>query len=473
MAVTFKNPALAYYIEPTAYGVAPTLSNSPGLNSDQAKLQFTRLVSEDLNASFTREISNEIRGDAQTSGSVITSASGSGTISIQYSLDTYDEILPGVLFSEHAAVGDISERSKGWLSFSHTADVAGLAPGASTITGDVVTTTADLDASSTIEDGDYIYISGSGISNIDGVWKVSTIVGTAITLVNDTGETNVQTYAGLTSGASIGSPTIYIMQDICENGTNDITYGLVRAYSDTSRAGAATADTTDLNDVEWSIFRGAYFTSLQLSVAPGQAGWTGSFSVLFKDEVTVTDVTSAAPGSGLTVAAWNETTAPNSNPLPDAITGVAQITVFTAGVASGAGKRFDALSLNVNISNNSEEVSALRNRGALCINQGETTATVDIELIYGEDGNELHQAMLDNDEFGIEFAVQDADNRCQLWRFPKCRLTSERPNPGKNQPIVQTLNLQVEAGGTDYGGAAGVAKMIEIIRFYAPEDYFA
>ena len=160
---------------------------------------------------------------------------------------------------------------------------------------------------------------------------------------------------------------------------------------------------------------------------------------------------------------WNETLAPNNNPLPDAINGVAQITVSGGGVT----KRFDALSLNVNINNNAEEVSALRNRGALAINQGTMSATVDMELLYGDEGNAFHAAMLSNDEFSVEYAIQDGDGRAQLWRFPKCRITSERPNPGKNAPIVQNLSFSVESGGTDYTGAAD-AKMIEILRFYAP-----
>ena len=46
-------------------------------------------------------------------------------------------------------------------------------------------------------------------------------------------------------------------------------------------------------------------------------------------------------------------------------------------------------------------------------------------------------------------------------------MTSERPNPGRNAPIVQSLSFQVEAGGTDYAGSTG-AKMVECIRFYAP-----
>lgn len=461
MAVQFKNLGFAYYPEAN-YGVAPTLAATPG--TGETKLQFTRLVSEDFNTAFSREDSNEVRGDAQTSGSVITSASGAGSISIQYSLDTYDEIIPGVLFSEHEAQGDIGDRNRGWLSLGHVSDVAGLTAGATQIAVDVITTTNDL--SSSISAGDWIYITGTGNANVDSVYKVDSISTTAITLVNDTGEADIQTYAGVGLNAALGTPTIYLMQDVCENGTNDMTYGFVRAYSDSSAAG--TVSTSGLTDCEWAIFRGAYVTSLQLSVAPGQAGWTGTFSTLFKDEATTTDATTAATGSNLVVSNWDETAAPNGNALPDAITGVAQITVSGGDVT----KRFDALSMNVNISNNSEEVSALRNRGALCINQGTTTASIDMELIYGDNGNALHTAMLNNDAFSVEFAIQDGEGKAQLWRFPKCRLTSERPNPGKNAPIVQNLSFSVEAGGTDYAGSTG-AKMVEVLRFYAPADHAA
>lgn len=455
MAVQFKNLGLAYYTEST-YGTAPALAASP--TTGQTKLQFTRLVSEDFNTTFSREESNEVRGDAQTSGSVITGASGAGSISIQYSLDTYDELLPGLMFSEHVAQGDISDRDKGWLSFGNTGgDLATSVTSASLSGNDL---TIDQDLSTPIVAGDYIYISESGANNLDGVWRVASINATTIALTNDTGAADVETYVGTTSVAAVIE--IRVMQDICENGTGEMTYGFVRAYSDSSLAGQG-ASASGLGSCQWAIFRGAYVTSLQLSVAPGQAGWTGTFTTLFKDETTTTDAQVAATGSGLQVTDWDQTNAPNTNALPDAITGVAQITISGGGVTG----RFDALSMNVNMSNNSEEVSALRNRGALCINQGQFSATIDMELIYGEDGNALHSAMLNNDAFEIEFAIQDGEGRAQLWRFPKCRLTSERPNPGRNAPIVQTLNFQVEAGGTDYAGLTG-AKMVECLRFYAP-----
>ena len=456
MAVQFKNLGLAYYTE-SAYGTAPAFSNGAPPATGQTRLQFTRLVSEDFNTTFSREESNEVRGDAQTSGSVITGASGAGSISIQYSLDTYDELLPGLMFSEHAAEGDINARNKGWLSFSHTSGnlCTAVSPA---LSGNILTIGDDLTAQVSV--GDYIYISESGANNLDGVWKVSAIDLTTITLTDNTGAADVEAYVGTTTVAA--GIEIRVMQDICENGTGEMTYGFVRAYSDSSLAGQG-ASASGLGSCQWAIFRGAYITSLQLSVAPGQAGWTGTFTTLFKDETTTTDAQVAATGSGLQVTNWDQTNAPNTNALPDAITGVAQITISGGGVTG----RFDALSMNVNMSNNSEEVSALRNRGALCINQGTFSATIDMELIYGEDGNALHSAMLNNDAFEIEFAIQDGEGRAQLWRFPKCRLTSERPNPGRNAPIVQTLNFQVEAGGTDYAGSAG-AKMVECIRFYAP-----
>ena len=454
MAVNFKNLGLAYFTE-ASYGVAPTMASTP--TSGQTKLQFTRLVSEDFNTAFSREESNEVRGDAQTSGSVITSASGAGSISIQYSLDTYDELLPGLMFSEHVAQGDIQARDKGWLSFSHTSGNLCTAVTPS-LAGNILTIGDDLTTDVSV--GDYIYISESGSNNLDGVFKVAAIDTTTITLTNDTGEADVATYVGTT--AVDAGIEIRVMQDICENGTGEMTYGFVRAYSDASLAGQGSA-TTGLASCQWAIFRGAYVTGLQLSVAPGQAGWTGTFSTLFKDETTVTDATSAATGSGLQVQNWDQTAEPNTNALPDAITGVAQIKISGGGVT----KRFDALSMNVNMSNNSEEVSALRNRGALCINQGSFSASIEMELIYGDEGNALHAAMLNNDAFEIEFAIQDGEGRAQLWRFPKCRVTSERPNPGRNAPIVQSLSFQVEAGGTDYAGSTG-AKMVECIRFYAP-----
>lgn len=465
MAVTYKNPSLAFYIEDDDKGV-PTFSNAAaGL-----KLQFLRLVSEDLNTQFSREESNEIRGDAQSSGSVITSASGAGSVSIQYSLDTYDEMLAGVLFSDYATSATRTTgrtgRDWGWSDLTGGGAVTTSQSGDWSVSGDVLTLTG---GSVTLSDDDIILIAGSGEQNLDGVWRVDGAVSASatITLHNDTGEADIETYLDTASGSA--TLTITKPEQLCRNGTNDVTFGFVRCYTDTSKAGTAAASSTELTDgsQDWAQFRGVYLTSLQLSVAPGQAGWTGTFSTLFSDELVVT-----TPSTTI-VDDWDKTAAANANPLPDAINGVAQITVRNK--TSGAVKRHDALSMNVNVSNNSEEVQALRNRGALCINQGTLSATLDMEIIY--EGSVFHTAMLDDDLFEIEFVVKDSDGKAQLWRFPACRMTSERPNPGKNQPIVQTLSFTAEAGGTPFGSAylvdadVSTTKMVEVARFYDAEAF--
>lgn len=475
MAVTYKNPSLAFYVEDTTYGEAPTLSTSAG----GKKLKFMRLVNEDLNATFSREESNEIRGDAQTSGSVITGASGSGNISIQYSLETYDQLLPGLLFAE-STDGAWEDNDYGWTE--NAADPSISLSGGATFAANTLTLTGV--ASAPVASGDWIYLADTGVQNLDGAWKVKTATSdtnSTLELYNDTGNaTDIAGYAGITgtlalpTGASLSK-----VRDVCRNGTNEVTYGFVRSYSDTSLAGSSTSSTTGLTGVEWSIFRGAYVTSMQLSVAPGQAGWTGSFTTLFKGETSVQDIlTSPATGSKLQVTDWQMTEAPNSKSLPDAINGVGQITIkpYSGGAekqeVSGSGhepRRYDALSLNMNISNNSEEVSALRNQGALCVNQGTTSATIDVELIYDEDGRRIHDEMAADGSFCVEVCIKDADGFAQLWRFPKCKLTSERPNAGKNQPIVQSVQFTVEAGGTPLTGT-DAAKMIEVARFYRPSQ---
>jgi hypothetical protein len=219
-----------------------------------------------------------------------------------------------------------------------------------------------------------------------------------------------------------------------------------------------------LDGVDVAVFRGAFVTTMQLSVAPGQAGWTGSLSVLHAGEESATDIVAAPLAlSGFQLTNWNLSSAINTNPLPDAILGVANVKLRKIGVADGT--RIDPLSLNLSISNNSSEVSALRNAGALAVIQGSTSASVDMEVIY--ESSLLHDSMIADDAYEIEIGIVDSDGKAQLIRLPKCRLVSERPNPGKNSPIVQRLTFTAEPGGTDYAGVAG-AKMVEILRFYTP-----
>lgn len=460
MVTIKKNAGLGYYIEPTV-GNAPTLSPTK-------QLRFTRLVSEDLNSNYSRDESNEVRGDAQTAGSVVTGVSGSGTVSIQYSLETYDELIAGLLFS--AGTIDDTDPLEGWKGVTGIDTWSGETVTNGSGTWALATNVLTLDATnvatlsiSVAGGADYVQIDGSGNANLDGVWRVDDIASEAVTLESPNASQDVATYTGLgaVTLSSQTSMTITPIFGVAANGVFDRSFGFTRFYSTTDLAGSPSAD--DLDAVDVAVFRGAFVTTMQLSVAPGQAGWTGSLSVLHAGEESSTDITDFAqtPLSGFALTDWEDSVAPNSNPLPDAILGVANVKLRKIGVADGT--RIDPLSLNLSISNNASEVAALRNAGALAVIQGSTSASVDMEVIYEDDL--LHQSMIDDDAYEIEIGVSDSDGKAQLIRLPKCRLTSERPNPGKNAPIVQRLTFTAEPGGADWTGASG-AKMVEIIRFY-------
>lgn len=461
MVTIKKNAALGYYVEQTI-GTCPTLSSSDAL-------RFSRLVSEDLNSAYSRDASNEVRGDAQSGGSVVTGVSGAGSISIQYSMETYDELIAGLMFSAGTVNG--SSLENGWTVSGFTADADPVVNGSGTWT--LATNVLTLDSTNVATLGlvvnGYIQISNSGNAQLDGVWRVDGIGSSEELTLEQPTTDNVATYTGLgavtLSTTAQRLMTIQTVQAAAINGTQDRSFGFVRFYSDSSLAGDNTTSTVNLASAcDIAIFRGAFVTSLQLSVAPGQAGWTGSISTLFQGEESATDATATAPLSNFSIGSWDETEEANTNPLPDAIAGVANVKIRKIGDTNGT--RIDPLSLNMSISNNASEVSALRNAGSLAVIQGTFTASIDMEVIYED--SDLHVGMVDNESYEIEVAVVDADDKCQLFRFPKCKLTSERPNPGQNAPIVQKLSFMAEPGGVDFEGSAAVAKTVEILRFYVP-----
>ncbi|MFY9345576.1 MAG: phage tail tube protein [Planctomycetota bacterium] len=456
MVTIKKNAAFAYYKE-AANKAAPTFANSAG-----SRLRLLRIVNEDLNTVFQRDESNEVRGDAQSSGSVIVSASGTGSIAYQFSLDTFDDLVVGMLF----AADDLGTgREDGWLQGGFTA-LANILASPASVTFDGADDSFNSAAAFARAPaaGERIYVRGFGNKNLDTVFVVKTGSTTSkIPVENDTGDSNgVDSYAGVT-GTVVGSAvTIAPVKGYTRNGTFDRPFGLVRMYSDSSLAG--TTSTDGLASCDWSLFRGAYITGFQMACAPGQAGWTGSFSVLFSDENAITDASASTNAGGFDIDNWNEVEVLNANPLTNAITGPVMIRLRKDGGALSTATRVDPLSFNINVSNNASEVQACRNRGAIAIIQGTFGISVAMSLLYIDSA--FHSAMLADSYYEVEIGVADADGRCWLFRFPKARLTSSRPNPGKNQPIAQALEFKCEAGGTGFVGAAGTGRMIECLSFY-------
>lgn len=451
---TKKNPALAYY---KGGATAPTFANTDG-----NRLRLLRLVSEDLNTAFQRDESNEVRGDAQSSGSTIVSASGSGSIQLQYSLDTYDDFLVHLLYAANDAGTD---REHGWRAggFTPLGDILAT-PGS--VTFEVATSNFTGTFTRAPAAGERIYVRGFGNKNLDTIFVVAAGATTSdIPVENDTGDAGgVDAYAGISADVTAAAVTITPVKGYTRNGTFEREFGLVRMYSDVDLAG--TTSTTGLTAVDWAIFRKAIPTSLQLAVAPGTAGWTGTMSILFSDESNITDATDGSNIGGFDIDNWNEIQVVNSNPLVDAIRSVVMVRLRRNSGALTTAQRFDPLSFNINIANNAAEIQATRNRGAIAINLGTFSSTVAMSLLYVDAA--FHNAMLADDFYEIEIGVADSDGRCQLWRFPKARLTSERPNPGKNTPIAQNLSFTIESGGQGFVGAAGAGRMIEVCRFYVP-----
>jgi hypothetical protein len=451
-----KNPGFGYYIE-GANNTAPTF------NSTTTRLSLLRLVQEDLNTNLAREESNEVRGDAQSSGSTIVGANAGGSIQLQYSLDTYDDLIVGMLYAPTGGTG----RESGWNCDGFTAigDIMGSA-GSVTFdaSADALTSTA-LFAAANVAAGDLIYVTGFGNRNLDTIWRVAagtTPTASEIILENDTGAIDIAAYAGIAGDVTKAGVMIRPVKGYTRNGTFERKFGFVRFYSDTDLAG--TTGTSDLAAVDWRVFRGGVVTSLQLAAAPRQAGWTGTLSVLLKDEGIVENASGGTNLGAFNVTNWNQLKVQNTYSLANAIKSVVMVRLRKIGDAQTAAVRVDPLSFNFTASNNATEIEATRNLGALDINLGTYSAQIGLSLLYIDPT--YHAAMLADDAYEVEVGVADAEGHCQLWRFPKGRLTSEAPNPGKNNPIQQNLTFTCEAGGDGYQLGAGLGRQIELLKFY-------
>ena len=447
-----KNAALAYYKE-GANNAAPVFNNTT------SPLRLLRLVSEDLNTRTQRDESNEIRGDAQSSGSVITSVGANGSLPLQYSLDTFDDLEVGLLY---AASDSGTGREAGWLQGGFTA-LADIMASAAAITFDSSDDSLNGTFARAPAAGERIYVTGFGNKNLDTIFVVDAGATTSkIPLVNDTGAADIATYAGVSGTVNAASGLVQAVKGYTRNATTEHKFGLVRFYSDIELAG--TTGTTGLTTVDWSLFRGAIATSLQLAVAPGTAGWTGTMAFVCKDETNISDATSASNISGFQITNWDQFALQNSNSLANPIQSVLMVRLRKIGDAVTAATRVDPLSFNINTANGAQEIQATRNRGAIDVNQGTFQASVAMSLLYIDPT--YHQSMLDDDAYEVEIGVADAEGHAKLIRFPKNRLVSERPNPGKNQPIQNNLTFTAEAGGDGFVGTAGTGKMLEILAFY-------
>lgn len=453
MAVT--NIGLGYYVE-GANKAAPTFNNT------DSKLRLLRLVSEDLNVNLQRDESNEVRGDAQSSGSTIVGANGGGSIQLQFSLDTFDDLIAGLFYAPDDT-GTL--RENGWQQDGFTPLAAIMGGGAAAVTFNATNMTFTSSALFTRVPaaGERIFVSGFGNRNLDTVFTVdSGSDSSTIELVNDTGAADIAAYAGVSANVVGSGILIRPVRGYSRNGTFNRKFGLVRFYSDNSLAGSAS--TTGLSSCNWLVFRSAIFTSIQLAAAPGSAGWTGTLSVLFADAVSVTDATSGSNLGGFQITNWDQLEVQNTYSLANAIQSVKMVRLRKIGQAVTTATRVDPLSFGFTIANGAFEVPATRNLGALDVLQGSFSGTLQIQLLYIDPT--YFAGMIADDAYEVEVAVADAEGHCQLWRFPKNRYTQAAPNPGKNQPVAETLDFIPEAGGDGFVGSAGAGRQFEAIRFY-------
>lgn len=445
-----KNIGLASYKE-GANKTAPNFTNVAG-----TRLRLQRQVNSDLGTNLQSDRSNEIRNDGQVSGSVTTGANAGGTVNGLFSLDTYDDYLAGILYAaDDAGTG----REDGWLQGGFTA-LADILPVAASVTFNASDDSLNGTFGRAPAAGERIFVRGFGNKNLDTVFVVaagSTI--SKIELENDTGMASVAEYAGVAANVTATAVTITPVKGYTRAGTFQRPFGLVPMFSDTEQAG--TAGTTGLNAVDWSLIRGSVPTGIQIAVAPGSAGMTISIPFLASDEIVVEDATSAANVGGFQITNWDEIEPLNTNPLTNAIQSVLMVRLREVGAAVTAATRVDPQSFNINVTNGSTEVQATRNLGAIAIIGPAIGATVALSLLYIDPT--YHKAMIAERRYEVEIAIGDSDGRAQLWRFPRCKITSSRPNPGLNQPVTQSLTCDSEPGGA---GFIGTGRTVEILSNY-------
>jgi len=363
-----------------AEGNAVTFTRNPRFTN-------TRITSESLNYAINTTTSQELRSDRQISDLVQTDASASGDLSFEFSANTFDEFLMGVLYYDNAA----------WPTETTLGGVAQTDISFTNATGVINWVTGGFSAA--LSAGDLIHISGATNTGNNG-WAV----------VSEVTDDNNIIVENLTLTDELAGASITITYN-CHiyNGTTERSYTIERAHEDIN---------------QWFAFKGMIANQLSLNIASGSIV-TGSFSFMGSETTLTQEPYSCGAG----------TAAPTTTVM-NAVTNVANI--YEGGTTTTSGCFCQSLDFTIN-----NNVRALNSIGSLyACDMGAGTISVDGNMqLYFVDET-AYNKFLNNTATSLMFTLEDSAGNSYAVSIPEIKFSTASVNAsGINQDVMQATGF--------------------------------
>lgn len=332
--------------------------------------------------------SDEIRGDAQRGAAVRTGINPEGSISLELSAKTFDDLIEGLMRSEWSTAVDISD-----------SDIQ-----ANNADSRFESSTVDF-TDEDIEEGQWVYVSGFGTSGANGWFKVTDIA---------TGELSVSPAPEEDSNGD--NNTITIEGSYIRNGTDSPYFAFQLEHQ-------------DLTD-RYRLISDARIGQMELS-SNARERVTGSINFTGRDH----ELSDSAAGDG-TVNDAPDTSILNST---DHVTGV-----FINDEEYDGGVMNFSLSANMN----ARRQNAVSYEMSYDIALGSLDLSGSLSVYLTDTSWEgLLQKYLDFDKISIAFPFVDDEGNGYVLEMPRIALTNEPGNiPGPDEDVMLEFDFEAEPG---------------------------
>jgi hypothetical protein len=405
MAITAaaSNSVQLGYVAEVTFGTTP---NSP-------TYQLIRFTGESINFSITNTKSNEIRSDRMTPDTVQTGATVGGSLNIELSYGSYDDMILAVLAT--------TAWSTPPTSISHSASGNNLTIAVSGANNTITAASGTpFSTFTSLTNGEWIKVAGlTGTGNTGNKWMklAATPTSTVLTVTSVSG--------GALSATTVSSGTqTFKVGAFVKNGATQKSFSFYKGLTDL-------ANPTNFPQF---VFAGCRINNWTLNFAVGSI-LTGTFEVM---------------GLGATVSTTSAptTSAPSTSGVMNAVGHVNQ--VYIDGVAATS-TYFNKLDMTY--SNNVRGQTAIGVLGNAGIALGSVTITGNIEVYFAD--TTMYDKYLAGTAFGLTFMVKDtnttSDGNVYIIEFPRVKFTSSTVvASGLNQDVNMSGQWEalVDAGGT-------------------------
>lgn len=448
LEVASSNTTGLRFFRQTAFGTLPTPAAEDG-----TEFRFT---SESLATEQTTEVSDEISGDAQLLDSVRTDVSTGGTVNIEFSLQSFDALLHGLLMAAEKATSLNKLEDVAGELVQAASEVMTMVPGAG-IAAATITVPVGWDV--TPAAGDWILSTGWDDDENNGWFRVGETSATTITLEgygNDAvwGSKDQPDLVSADADTQVGVPSLYraydnaaSQQNVFENGIT-----LAEAMFLVERDFSATVTVDAARYTRW---KDMVPNSLSISV-PVSGKITGSWGF----------VGTLESRDGTDYFDWTNAPTQSGNSVLNSINNVSQITVFEN--INGTDNavipvRLDASSFDMTLINNVARNQKIGTFGAASLRIGTFEASGNIQAYFGgsadiQDSRDRIQAFLDQRRLGLLIGfvdtTSDAVPHGLLFFFPAVKLSrGTSSNPGRNQVIFEELGFNAFKDAAGWTGA--------------------